>query len=212
VTFGPPFVEPGITIFDMPATHGKVCPASYSSRSIIKPNAEFEWPLAPAIKGGAFNLRTIPDRRFGNYTAQLLDPNARIAFTSACNPRLRLLVVHAFRRADFPWVGRWLESFYRPQAPWRSRTLCCGMEFSSTPFPIPRRETVDQNRLFGEKTYRWLPAKSTITIRFIMLLFRVPGDFRGVRNVSVMGRAATVLEMGAHPRRLNSAVRSFLEV
>lgn len=210
VTFGPPFVEPGITIFDMPATRGKVCPAGYSSRPLIKPDAEFKWPLAPAIRGGILNLRTIPHRQFGNYTAQLLDPAARIAFTSACNPRLCLLVVNAFRRADFPWVGRWLESFYRSQAPWRGRTLCCGMEFSSTPFSIPRRETVDQSRLFGEKTYRWLPAKSMVAIRFIMLLFKIPGDFRGVRNVSVTSRAATILEMGAHPRRLRSAVRPFL--
>jgi len=210
VTFGPPFVEPGITIFDMSATRGKVCPASYSSRPIIKPNAEFKWPLAPAVRGGILNLRTIPHSRFGNYTAQLLDPAARIQFTSACNPRLRLLVVHAFRRADFPWVGRWLESFYRPNAPWRRRTLCCGMEFSSTPFSIPRRETVDQSRLFGEKTYRWLPAKSMIAIRFMILLFRIPDDFRGVGNVSVTSRAATILEMGAHPRRLRSAVRPFL--
>jgi hypothetical protein len=210
VTFGPPFVEPGITIFDMPATRGKVCPPSYSSRPIIKPDAEFKWPLVPAVRGGIVNLRTIPDGRFGNYTAQLLDPAARIVFTSACNPRLCLLVVHAFRRTDFPWVGRWLESFYRPNAPWRKRTLCCGMEFSSTPFSIPRRETVDQSRLFGEKTYRWLPAKSMIAIRFIMLLFRIPHDFRGVRNVSVTSRAATILEMGAHPRRLRSAVRPFL--
>jgi hypothetical protein len=210
VTFGPPFVEPGITIFDMPATRGKVCPSSYSSRPMIKPDAEFKWPLAPAIGAGMLDLRTIPDSRFGNYTAQLLDPTARIAFTSACNPRLSLLVVHAFRRADFPWVGRWLESFYRPNVPWSGRTLCCGLEFSSTPFAIPRRETVDQSRLFGERTYRWLPAKSTVTIRFIMLLFRVPVDFRGVRNVSVTSRAASVLEMGARPRRLRSAVHPFL--
>lgn len=210
VTFGPPFVEPGVTIFDMPATRAKVCPASYSSRPIIRPDAEFKWPFAPAIRGGALNLRTIPRGRFGNYTAQLLDPAAGIAFTSACNPRLGLLVVYAFRRSDFPWVGRWLESFYRTQAPWRSRTLCCGMEFSSTPFSIPRRETIDQGRLFGEKTYRWVPAKSTIKVRFITLLFKVPHDFRGVRNVSVTHGAATVVEMGAQPRRLRSAVRPFL--
>ena len=210
VTFGPPFVEPGVTIFDMPATRAKVGPASHSSRPIIKPDAEFKWPFAPAIRGGAFNLRTIPDGRFGNYTAQLLDPAARIPFTSACNPRLGLLVVYAFLRTDFPWVGRWLESFCRAQAPWRSRTLCCGMEFSSTPFSIPRRETIDQGRLFGEKTYRWVPAKTTVAVRFIMLLFKVPHDFRGVRNVSVTHRAATVVEMGAQPRRLRSPVRPFL--
>ncbi len=210
VTFGPPFVEPGLTIFDMPGTRAKACPPSYSTQPIIKPNAEFKWPCAPTLAGGTLNLRTIPNRRFGNYTAQLLDPKAPIAFTSACNPRLRLLVVHAFRRADFPWVGRWVESCCRSQPPWRQRTLCCGMEFSSTPFSVPLRESVDQNRLFGEKTYRWLPAKSTVAIRFLMLLFKVPGDFRGVRRVSVTNHATTIVEMGAHPRRLRSRVHPFL--
>jgi hypothetical protein len=210
VTFGPPFVEPKTSIFDIPATRAKACAPAYSSRPLIRPDAEFVWPTAPSLKGGTLNLRTIPDARFENYTAQLLDPAASISFTSACNPRLGLLVVYVFRRADFPWVGRWVESFHQTHAPWRGRTLCCGMEFSSTPFAIPRRDSIDQNRLFGERTYRWLPAKSTQAIRFMILLFKIPADFRGVRRVSVTDQAATVVEMAARPRQLRSPVRSFL--
>ena len=126
------------------------------------------------------NLRTTPALRFGHYTAQLLNPELEIGFIAACNPRLKLLVVYAFRRADFPWVGNWEERYNRTQAPWLGKTFCRGLEFSTTPFAIPRRETIEQGPLFGESTYRWLPAKSKAQVRFLILLFEVPETFRGV--------------------------------
>ena len=104
VTFGPPFLECDTTIFDMPATRAKVCPPGYSDRIFLQPNAEFTWPDGPREDGSRSNLRSVPDERYGHYTAQLLDPALDIAFISACNPRQRLLVVYAFRRDHFPWV------------------------------------------------------------------------------------------------------------
>ena len=210
VTFGPPFVEPGVTLFDMPATRSKACPPSYSSRPLIVPSAEFDWPHPPLARGGKANLRIIPRAKFEHYTAQLLDPSAEIAFVSACHPRIGLLVIYVFRRADFPWVGSWIERFHQTHAPWRGQTFCRGMEFSTTPFAIPRRESVDQNELFGEKTYRWLPAQSEVAVRYVTMLFQVPGDFRGVRDVTVAGRSATITEMGSRPRHLGLPLRKFL--
>jgi len=211
VTFGPPFLECGTTIFDMPATRAKVCPPLYSERIFLQPDAEFVWPEAPRKDGGHSDLRTMPDARFGHYTAQLLDPSLEIAFISACNPRQRLLVVYVFRRADFPWVGNWEERNNRTSAPWKGKTFCRGMEFSTTPFAIPRRDTIDQGPLFGERTYRWLPARSRISVRFLIMLFAVPEDFAGVKQVSIERGRASVLEAGPGERELSSAVGSFLQ-
>ena len=86
VTFGPPFLECRTTVFDMPATHAKVCPSSYSERIFLQPDVEFTWPRAPTQQGGTADLRTTPDQQFGHYTAQLLDPSLEIGFVSACNP------------------------------------------------------------------------------------------------------------------------------
>jgi hypothetical protein len=210
VTFGPPFLEEKVTWFDMPATRAKVCPASYSPQFFLKPDAEFTWPNAPTRDRKRSNLRTVPARRFGHYTAQLINPKLKIGFIAACNPRLRLLVVYAFRRADFPWVGNWEERYSRTSAPWRGKTFCRGLEFSTTPFSIPRRETIDQGPLFGESTYRWLPAKSRFQIRFLILLFEVAENFQGVTNVSVTGNKAEVLESGTGGRRLSIPVDRFL--
>lgn len=210
VTFGPPFLECETTIFDMPATRAKVCPPGYSDRNFLQPDTEFTWPQAPRKDGGQSNLRTTPNERFGHYTAQLLDPSLEIAFISACNPRQRLLVVYAFRRADFPWVGNWEENNNRTVAPWKGRTFCRGIEFSTTPFAIPRRDTVDQGRLFGERTYRWLPAKSSLTVRFLIMLFVTPEAFAGVRQVSIERELARVTEAGPRERQLTVKVGKFL--
>jgi hypothetical protein len=210
VTFGPPFVEAGITIFDMPAIHAKTCPASYSTRPLIKTDTEFDWPNAPLKRGGELDLRTVPSAKFEHYTAQLLDPKLELGFVAACNPRVGLLVIYLFRRADFPWVGNWVESFHQQHAPWNGKTFCRGLEFSTTPFAIPRRETVEQNRMFGESVYRWLPAKSKVSVRYMILLFRVPHDFRGVESVSIGGGKATVVAAGKRSRRLSARVKKFL--
>ncbi len=210
VTFGPPFVEPDVTLFDMPATRAKTCPASYSTRPLVKANVEFIWPIAPRARGGRLNLRTVPKIKFEHYTAQLLDPKLKLAFIAACNPRFGLVVIYLFRRADFPWVGNWVERFHQSHAPWNGKAFCRGLEFSTTPFAIPRRETVEQNRMFGESVYRWLPAKSETNIRYMILLFRVPGDFRGVKSVSVEGGKATVIVRERRSPRLATRVETFL--
>jgi hypothetical protein len=194
VTFGPPFLECGTTIFDMPATRGKTCSASYSAKTPSQPDAEFNWPLAPAKNGGHLNLRTTPKEKFGHYTAQLLNPELEIAYVAACNPRLELLVLYVFRRKDFPWVGNWEERFYRTSPPWRGKTFCRGTEFSTTPFAVPRRETVTQGSLFGEPTYAWLAAKAEVKVRFMALLIDVPKDFKGVASVAVAGGEVRISE------------------
>jgi hypothetical protein len=210
VTFGPPFLECGTTVFDMPAIRAKVSPATYNSQMFLQPDAEFTWPKAPTKQRGIADLRTTPNRRFGQYTAQLLDPKLQIAFISACNPKQGLLVVYVFRRADFPWVGNWEERNSRSRPPWKGRTFCRGIEFSTTPFAIPRRETIDQGPLFGERTFRWLPAKSKLRIRFLILLFQVPRGFSGVRQVAISRGVARVRESGGRGRELKMAVRDFL--
>jgi len=209
VTVGPPFLECGATLFDMPAVKGKVCSESFSDRMLLRPDTNFEWPMAPAKDGSKRDLRTTPEEICSQYTAQLLDPRVEFGYVAASNPRLQLMVLYIFRRADFPWVGNWEERFARTHAPWHEQAFCRGMEFSSTPFAIPRRETVSQGPLFDESTYRWLPAKATVSVRFMALLFDVPADFQGVAQVMVTPNEVRIVERKAG-RTFSSPVRAFL--
>jgi hypothetical protein len=209
LTFGPPFVEPGATIIDLPAVKGRVCPASFSSRMRLQPDADFRWPMAPTRDGSMRDLRTTPEQVCSQYTAQLLDPAIEFGYVAVANPRQRLLVLYVFRRADFPWVGSWEERFGRQEPPWCEQTFCRGTEFSSTPFAIPRRETVTQGTLFDQPTYRWLPAKSTVSLRFITLLLEAPTDFRGVEKIAVTSNEVRIFERETG-RELSSPIKAFL--
>ncbi len=194
VTVGPPFLECEATVVDMPSTRGKVNPASYSNRMMIIPDAEFHWPHAPFDGGGFHDLRTTPDGCYLRYTAQLLDPGRTVAYTAIANPRAGLLLIYLFRRADFPWVGNWEERFYSKTAPWDGNTFCRGIEFSSTPFAVPKRQTISNGPLFHESTYRWLPALSETLVNYMTLLVDIPSDFVGVDEISVEADQVVICE------------------
>jgi hypothetical protein len=196
VTVGPPFLACGDTLVDMPATRAKVNQASYSDSMMIVPDAEFQWPHAPLPGGGFHDLRTTPDGCYLRYTAQLLDPRREIGYTAIANPRAGLLLVYVFRRADFPWVGNWEERFDLKTAPWGGKTFCRGIEFSSTPLAIPKRQTIAQGPLFNESTYRWLPALSENKVSYLTLLVDIPSDFKGVEEVSVEDSQIVLRESG----------------
>ena len=210
VTIGPPFLACDATLVDMPATQAKVNPASYSDAMMITPDAEFQWPQAPLQGGGFHDLRTTPDGSYLRYTAQLLDPSRAMGYTAIANPSAGLLLVYVFRRKDFPWVGNWEERFYLKTAPWSGRTFCRGIEFSSTPLAAPKRQTVSQGPLFHESTYRWLPALSETTVRYMTLLVDIPGDFQGVEEVSVEAARIVIRETGNRKTYSIPADGSFL--
>jgi hypothetical protein len=203
VTFGPPFLEAGVTLFDMPATHSQVCPATFSKQMSLQPNATFQWPTAPIKEGGTVNLRSSAEGQYGHYTAHLLNPQIERSFIAVSNPRLGLLVLYLFNRKDYPWVGNWEESYSRVHAPWKGREFCRGFEFSTTPFPIPRRETIANGELFAESTYIWLPAKSQKRTRYMILMLQVAGNFEGVAAVEIDRNSILV-----HERSTQSVIKA----
>jgi len=203
VTFGPPFLEADVTLFDMPATHSQVCPATFSKEMWLQPDSIFQWPEAPMKQRGTVDLRRSAKGQYGHYTAHLLNPQIEHSFIAVSNPRLRLLVLYVFNRKDYPWVGNWEESYSRVHAPWKGRELCRGFEFSTTPFPIPRRDTVSNGRLFGESTYVWLPAKSRKKTRYMILMLQVSENFEGVAAVEIDRNSILV-----HERSTQSIIKT----
>jgi hypothetical protein len=169
---------------------------------MLVPDACFEWPHAPKQDGSFHDLRTTPEGYYGRYTAQLIDHTVNTGYVAISNPRAGLLVLYVFRRSDFPWIGNWEERFYRTTAPWNGKTFCRGLEFSSTPFAVPRRQTITQGPLFNEATYRWLPASSELEVRFLTLLVDIPPDFQGVGQVSI--ESGDVIIREHHKQRIFS--------
>ena len=167
VTLGPPFLQKGATEFRASATRSKVFESTFGAGDYLQPGAVFEWPIAPRSNGGVADLRTLTTAPTSSaFTAHLMDRAERDAFFVAFKPDERLAFGYVWRAADFPWLGIWEENRSRRQAPWNGRTIARGMEFGVSPFPESRRQMVDRHSLFGVPTYRWLPARGSITVEY----------------------------------------------
>jgi hypothetical protein len=183
-TIGSPFLEPGVTVVDMSAVRAKTRPYEKQSGGMphrLPSDQEFTWPNAPALAGGTVDLRAAPaDPNSGDHTTCLMDRSRPWAFVTALHPGKRLLLGYLIRPDEFAWVQNW--EFYPA-----NRKMARGLEFSTQPFDVPRREVVDLRQLFGAPVYRWLPAKSAIESRFVMFYTRTPEGFTKVDEARLEG-------------------------
>lgn len=168
VTLGPPFIENGRTEFRLPGTRSKTFESDFAGdKGYMAVGAEFDWPHVPHKDGGTVDLRVFPDYdASGGYTAHLMDPSREDAYFLAWSPSSKLLFGYQWNRQDFPWIGIWEENRSRTGPPWNGQTITRGMEFGVSPFPETRRQMIDRNQLFGERTYRWIPAQTAITVEY----------------------------------------------
>lgn len=167
VTFGPPFVERGVTQFRASVSRSKTFESDFGAASYLRPNAEFTWPMAPSQTGNPCDLRVYNSAAVSSaFTTHLTDPKNEHAFFTAFSPSLKLAVGYTWRRADFPWLGIWEENCSRNSPPWNGQTITRGMELGVSPFPESRRQMVDRGGLFGVPGFRWLPAKGRLETEY----------------------------------------------
>ena len=193
-TVGSPFLEPGATVVDMHAVRAKTRTWSLGAGGGLAhrlPSAkEFTWPNAPTLLGdGTVDMRLTPPQHFpqgtGDHTTSKMDPAQEWVWFTVLNTRTHLLLGYVFRSEEFPWVQSWEN--YPP-----SGKLARGLEFSTQPFDVPKRQVVTENSLFSAPTYRWLPAKSTITGHFLLFYTKVPDNWRKVDDVTYSPGAITI--------------------
>jgi hypothetical protein len=178
VTLGPPFLEKGRTEFRASATRSRTFEERFGAADYLLAATDFDWPSGPRSDGGVADLRRFTNAAASSaYTAHLMTAAGDSAFLVAFSPRAALAFGYVWHPSDFPWLGIWEENCSRSAAPWNGRTIALGMEFGVSPFPETRRAMVDRARLFGVPTFRWLPARRTLTARYAIVLHaadRVP--------------------------------------
>jgi hypothetical protein len=186
-TIGPPFMEKGKVVVDMPATNCRVRP--YKPGGIpghLIYDRDFTWPMAPTNDGGQTDIRLIPtDHNWLDLASCQMDPTRRLEFVTALHLEKHLVYGYLFRRVDYPWLMSWMNFTGDNRA-------ARGMEFSSQPFDISHRETVAMSPLFGTPTFRWLPAKAKIETRFLIFYTRVPEGFTKIDDVTLDAGKLTI--------------------
>ena len=74
-TLGPPFLEPGKIVIDMPATRCRVRAQKAGSTGKLAYLTDFDWPMARLTRGGEVNLLTVPPGETSlDLAACLIDP------------------------------------------------------------------------------------------------------------------------------------------
>jgi hypothetical protein len=170
VTLGPPFLERGVTQFRASATRSKVFESTFGADDYLKPAAEFEWPMAPAIDGRSVDLRVFTHAEQSSaYTAHVMN-DSETAFFVAFSPAFELAFAYVWKASDFPWMGIWEENHSRMNPPWSGRTMTRGMEFGVSPMPETRDAMVQRGTLFGVPTFRRIAAGESISVEYYVLL------------------------------------------
>jgi hypothetical protein len=158
----------------------------------------FTWPMAPMTAGGMTDLRFVPDPpNSTDHTTCRLDPNLPFAWVTALNLERRLLFGYLFKQDEYPWIQNWMN--YPPNG-----KLARGLEFSTQPYDVPRREAISLGTMFGAPTYRWLPAQGKTTTTFWMFYTEAPEGFRKVDSV-VLKDGKLILEDRTADKRIELA-------
>lgn len=196
VTLGPPFLAPNEVTVSTPATRGMTFPHGYDEgKALLRSGEAFTWPYAPKYPGGTVDLsRPLSQEGLGLVAGVLLDASFEVGFIAAVNGRLNLLIAYCFRRSDFPWMTIWEENKAIEAAPWRSRTVALGLEFGTTPLPVPRRENfIAGGPLLGVPTTTYVPARGRKTVHYVALLAKTPKGFTDVRRIALDGEAIAIV-------------------
>jgi hypothetical protein len=186
VTLGPPFLEAQASSVWIPALRGRTYPHGYEGKELLESSRDFKWPRAPGVGRKVVDLTQPFIRRGKGFVATaLLNPAREIGYIAAVNREARLLFGYCFRRSDFPWVVTWEENRTRGYPPWNGRCQARGLEFGSTPFPLPRREAFAHGPLFATPHFSMVPARGSRAVDYLCFLAVVPRDFADLRELRV---------------------------
>ena len=199
VTLGPPFLEAGVSRYDMNATWGMVDGREFSKGQRLKQGGEFEWPNAPGANGESIDLRTFPGKEKTNsdFTANVMTTDREWVYFTAINPKKHLLIGYLWPRKDWPWAANWEENHFRTGTPWKGKAVARGIEFGTTPFAYSRRDVVTMGKLHDTPTYRWIAAREKQTISYAAFLAPIPEGTTGVTDVKMTKNGVEISLEGA---------------
>jgi hypothetical protein len=195
-TIGSPFLEPGVTVVDLSGSRSRTRPYEQVDNGPVqrrlRSGEDFTWPMAPGLDGKPIDLRRTPENpHYLDHATTLLDPGRDLEWVTAIHPKKHLIFGYVFKRAEYPWLQYW--GNYPP-----TQKMARGLEFSTQPFDVPRREVISAGAMFDTPMFRWLPAKSKIKTKFLLFYARVPEGFQKVDDVRIENHQIVIEDHSAH--------------
>ena len=183
-TFGPPLMSPNESSFFVNGARAKSWALGYEGNAILRDDAEFRWPHAPALGKRTVDLRKAFATDGKGFVATIrVDEKSKLGTIAVLNWKLGLAAGYIFRSSDFPWVTLWEENIARLGAPWNGEARARGVEFGTTPFPIGTTETILSGPLFNTPTLARVGARSALSTAYAMFVTPVPLDWREISKI-----------------------------
>lgn len=174
-TIGAPFLSLGKTVVDQSTKKCQTKPYDDPGPSRFPSGHNFSWPNLP----GHGDLRVAPEKSGRmDHIGCLMEESREEEFITAIHTEMNLLIGYLFPRRDFPWVQHWM---HYP----KDGSYAWGLEFGMQPYDMTKAEIVALTPMFDAPTFRWLPAKSKLTTRFLMFATKVPPGFDRVTDVRI---------------------------
>ena len=150
--------------FRASATRSKVFEAAFGADDYLElqPSSIGPWPCAPAEVRRIYKSSMARQVERVHHAPDGSESRRGVLHGGLSRPDFG----YSWKTSDFPWMGIWEENLSRTEAPWNSNTIARGMEFGVSPMPETRRQMIDRGRLFGVPTYRWLPARTRLTVEY----------------------------------------------
>lgn len=185
-TFGPPFVEPGKTMLDMPGTKGLIMPGR-DAGGALPSNGEVMWPYVTRPDGVQMDLRPAQSMPASTtYYPILLDQSRPMSYFTMYNVDYPLLVGYLFPTADNPWIVDWQENKSSLGVPANGQMIARGIEFGTSPFDEGLRKSVERGSLFGVPTYQWIGGRQRLKTTYTIFLTEIPRGFQGVQDIQTV--------------------------
>jgi hypothetical protein len=192
-TFGPPFIEPGKTYYDVSGVKGEVTPGAGNS---LRPGP-IQFPRGAAADGRPADLRLMqPAPGTGTYYYVRSDPAREHAWFTMYHREYPVLIGYVFPAADNPWIADWQENKRNAFKPWDRQVIARGIEFGSTPIAEGLRKTVERAAIDGTPTYRWINGRQKLKTTWTVFLAEIPAGFPGTNEIALSGAALTLSPRG----------------
>ena len=141
-----------------------------------------------------FNLRCLDDDHAPNVVSFTFEDGKKYGWITACNPPKRLLIGYFWKLSDYPWVRIWREFE-------NSKPAELGIEFGTTPLPLPFSDIIAKRRIFDRPVYEYIDAGETIVKSYTAFLSEIPADYRGVDDIELKENRLIIKETCADSSR-----------
>ncbi len=148
------------------------------------------WPSI-IYKEKLVDLRRLVDNHDPGVVSFITAVGEEYGWITACNPGKGLLIGYIWKISDYPWIRIWRNVR-------NGKPFACGLEFGTTPLPLPFSDIITRGAIFDRSVYEYLDSEQSIVKSYVAFLSEIPLNYKGVRDIHYNNGEITIKEHGGN--------------